>query len=124
MAMKFAVVAAFWVTAMSESASLPGGVTAAEIEVATGIAVERSGDGKIVAPGMLASHYAPEAAIRLDARRVEPGEALLKSADPAIELVQASQAIARCAGSGRGPRRRSGCGIMRILRRLAPGRLG
>ena len=55
----------------------PGGITAAEIEAATGIAVERSGDGKIVAPGMLASHYAPEAAIRLDALRVEPGEALL-----------------------------------------------
>ena len=55
----------------------PGGITAAEIEAATGITVERSGDSKIVAPGMLASHYAPEAAIRLDARRVEPGEALL-----------------------------------------------
>jgi len=30
-----------------------------------------------IAPGMLASHYAPNAAIRLDATTVEPGEALL-----------------------------------------------
>jgi len=30
-----------------------------------------------MAPGTLASHYAPRARLRLDARRVEPGEALL-----------------------------------------------
>jgi L-threonylcarbamoyladenylate synthase len=31
----------------------------------------------VVAPGQLASHYAPRARLRLDAERVEPGEALL-----------------------------------------------
>src|SRR4029453_12399247 len=30
-----------------------------------------------LAPGMLASHYAPRARLRLDAREVRPGEALL-----------------------------------------------
>jgi L-threonylcarbamoyladenylate synthase len=30
-----------------------------------------------LAPGLLASHYAPRARLRLEARRVEPGEALL-----------------------------------------------
>ncbi|MFZ0422137.1 MAG: Sua5 family C-terminal domain-containing protein, partial [Xanthobacteraceae bacterium] len=30
-----------------------------------------------LAPGMLASHYAPKARLRLNAERVEPGEALL-----------------------------------------------
>jgi L-threonylcarbamoyladenylate synthase len=34
-------------------------------------------DDAPLAPGMLASHYAPRARLRLDADRVEPGEALL-----------------------------------------------
>ncbi|WP_245427330.1 L-threonylcarbamoyladenylate synthase [Pleomorphomonas carboxyditropha] len=58
----------------------PGGLAREEIEAATGIAVVRSeGDPSAapVAPGMLASHYAPRARVRLDARRVEPREALL-----------------------------------------------
>ncbi len=33
--------------------------------------------GAPVAPGMLMSHYAPAALLRLDAREVRPGEALL-----------------------------------------------
>lgn len=58
----------------------PGGLAREEIEAAVGIAVVRSeGDPSTapVAPGMLASHYAPHARVRLDVRRVEPGEALL-----------------------------------------------
>ena len=38
-----------------------------------GIAVEDTP----LAPGMLASHYAPRTRLRLEAERVEPGEALL-----------------------------------------------
>ena len=34
-------------------------------------------DDAPLAPGMLASHYAPRTPLRLDAQRVEPGEALL-----------------------------------------------
>jgi L-threonylcarbamoyladenylate synthase len=63
----------------------PGGVPRAEIERALGhslaeaaedaLAVE---DGAVpMAPGQLASHYAPRAALRLDATRVHRGEALL-----------------------------------------------
>jgi L-threonylcarbamoyladenylate synthase len=37
---------------------------------------QRDGDAPL-APGMLASHYAPRARLRLDARDVRPGEALL-----------------------------------------------
>jgi L-threonylcarbamoyladenylate synthase len=55
----------------------PGGVTADEIEAAIGQPVIRSGPAGIVAPGMLASHYAPRAAVRMDATEVRPGEALL-----------------------------------------------
>lgn len=56
----------------------PGGVTAAELEAAAGMSVERPEQrGKVEAPGMLSSHYAPNAALRLDAQSVGAGEALL-----------------------------------------------
>jgi L-threonylcarbamoyladenylate synthase len=56
----------------------PGGVTAEEVEKLLGEPLERPGsDAAVAAPGMLASHYAPRAHLRLDAETVEPGEALL-----------------------------------------------
>lgn len=55
----------------------PGGVTTREIEDALGMPVLRGGASGVEAPGMLASHYAPAAAMRLDAREVGAGEALL-----------------------------------------------
>lgn len=54
----------------------PGGVPAGEIERVAGLPLQRPG-GPVVAPGMLASHYAPAAGLRLAARAVAPGEALL-----------------------------------------------
>ena len=61
----------------------PGGIPREAIERALGrkvdeapIAVEGDGEAPL-APGMLASHYAPRAALRLDADAVRPGEALL-----------------------------------------------
>jgi L-threonylcarbamoyladenylate synthase len=55
----------------------PGGVPAEEIETVLGLALERASGGGIEAPGMLESHYAPKAALRLNVDRVLPGEALL-----------------------------------------------
>jgi L-threonylcarbamoyladenylate synthase len=55
----------------------PGGVPAEEIENVLGFALEREVGGAIEAPGMLESHYAPRAALRLNVDRVLPGEALL-----------------------------------------------
>lgn len=55
----------------------PGGVTAGDIEAALGVKTLRGGVKGVEAPGMLASHYAPDAAMRLDAAEVRPGEALL-----------------------------------------------
>ena len=52
-----------------------GGVPAEEIEALIG-PLARPG-GAITAPGQLASHYAPTAAMRLDAREARPGERLL-----------------------------------------------
>jgi L-threonylcarbamoyladenylate synthase len=55
----------------------PGGVAAEDIERAIGIKLLRGGAGGIQAPGMMASHYAPGAAVRLNADKVGEGEALL-----------------------------------------------
>jgi L-threonylcarbamoyladenylate synthase len=61
----------------------PGGVPRGEIERVLGRALlqppdERISDsGQPLAPGMLASHYAPRTPVRLNAERIEAGEALL-----------------------------------------------
>jgi L-threonylcarbamoyladenylate synthase len=55
-----------------------GALPRAEIERAIGRPMAEATEGSTVAaPGMLASHYAPNAALRLNARAAEPGEALL-----------------------------------------------
>ncbi|ACK49419.1 Sua5/YciO/YrdC/YwlC family protein [Methylocella silvestris BL2] len=54
----------------------PGGLSRAVIEEALGLALPaREASSEIVAPGALASHYAPRALVRLDAEKLEPGEA-------------------------------------------------
>ncbi len=57
----------------------PGGVPRDAIEAALGEKLARpQGDNAAPAsPGMLASHYAPRARLRLDAREAKPGEVLL-----------------------------------------------
>ncbi|MER9138029.1 L-threonylcarbamoyladenylate synthase [Mesorhizobium sp. M0047] len=55
----------------------PGGIAAEEIEAAVGMELLRGGATDIEAPGMLGSHYAPGAAMRLNAGTVGAGEALL-----------------------------------------------
>jgi L-threonylcarbamoyladenylate synthase len=54
----------------------PGGLPAEAIEDCLGAPLRPPGDA-IAAPGMLASHYAPEAALRLGATEARPGEVLL-----------------------------------------------
>lgn len=61
----------------------PGGITRAELARVLGalpiraaMEAARAGD-RPVGPGLLATHYAPRARVRLAARRVEPGEAVL-----------------------------------------------
>ena len=55
----------------------PGGIPEAEVAAALGRPLARGGGGRIDSPGQMASHYAPEAALRLNARDRKPGEALL-----------------------------------------------
>jgi len=61
----------------------PGGLSRERIEAVLGAPLARppveadSDDSQPLAPGMLASHYAPRATVRLHARDIAPGEALL-----------------------------------------------
>ncbi len=71
------------VACLGEPALLrPGGVPREDIERALGRPLAEPPPGLAVedaplAPGMLASHYAPRTRLRLDAQGIEPGEALL-----------------------------------------------
>jgi L-threonylcarbamoyladenylate synthase len=51
-------------------------VPRADIEAVIG-PLDLAGGGKVQAPGMLESHYAPDARLRLNAESARPGEALL-----------------------------------------------
>ncbi|MGJ4900992.1 L-threonylcarbamoyladenylate synthase [Bradyrhizobium sp. HKCCYLS2058] len=75
----------------------PGGVPSEAIEAVLGRALARPAadtetSEQPLAPGMLASHYAPHAHVRLDASDVAPGEALL--AFGPVTLPGASEAAA------------------------------
>ncbi len=73
----------------------PGGLSAAEIEAVTGVPLLRGSNASAnapEAPGMLVSHYAPVAAVRLVADRVFPGEALLAFGPQAPEGAEMARA--------------------------------
>ncbi|MGI3901162.1 MAG: L-threonylcarbamoyladenylate synthase [Janthinobacterium lividum] len=54
----------------------PGGVTREAIEAVLGrVLLDPASDSPTIAPGMLRSHYAPRAAVRLDVAALRPGEA-------------------------------------------------
>ena len=84
----------------------PGGLPRAEIERVLGRALkqppaEAEGDGgQPLAPGMLASHYAPRARVRLNAQRLEPGEALLAFGLGAISGIDAAATVMNLSESG------------------------
>jgi len=78
----------------------PGGVTVEEIEAFLGEPVARISGGAIQAPGMLASHYAPAAAVRLDAREVMQGEALLAFGPRRIAGAERAVAVLNLSSSG------------------------
>ena len=79
----------------------PGGVTAEEIEAVAGRPVLRpEANAGIEAPGMLASHYAPDAPLRMNASRVESGEGLLAFGPNRIEGASQAAAIVNLSPAG------------------------
>jgi L-threonylcarbamoyladenylate synthase len=77
----------------------PGGIAAEDIEAAAGVKLARGGGG-VQAPGMLASHYAPGAAVRVDAAMLQPGEALLAFGPTRIEGAEQAVAVLNLSPSG------------------------
>lgn len=63
----------------------PGGLDVAEIERVLGVGVERSDHAEAIeAPGMLASHYAPDARVRMNVDTVRDGEVFVNFGNQAV----------------------------------------
>ncbi|WP_163269173.1 L-threonylcarbamoyladenylate synthase [Chelativorans alearense] len=77
----------------------PGGVAAEEIERVAGMPLSRGAKG-IEAPGMLASHYAPHARMRLSVAEVMPGEALLAFGPARAKGAEAAAQVLNLSPSG------------------------
>lgn len=76
----------------------PGGLAREAIEAVLGHTLVRRKVSKdeadeLVAPGMMSSHYAPSVPVRLDARDVRPGEALLTFAGARPPGSEAANAV-------------------------------
>jgi L-threonylcarbamoyladenylate synthase len=84
----------------------PGGLPRGEIERLLGRALLQPPDdagsdsAQPLAPGMLASHYAPRAAVRLNACRLEAGEALLAFGPDAVPGADAATAVLNLSACG------------------------
>jgi L-threonylcarbamoyladenylate synthase len=84
----------------------PGGLPRGEIERVLGRALLAPPDeagtdtAQPLAPGMLASHYAPRAMVRLNACRVEAGEALLAFGPDAMPGADAATAVMNLSARG------------------------
>ena len=84
----------------------PGGLPRADIERVLGRALKQlpadaeSDSGQPLAPGMLASHYAPSTRVRLGAIRLEPGEALLAFGSDAVSGIDAAAAVMNLSARG------------------------
>ena len=95
----------------------PGGLTAEDVEAATGRPVVTGSAGPAIeAPGMLASHYAPNASVRLGAHHVEPSEALLAFGPKRAAGWQ--QAVEICNLSARGDLREAAANLYAFLQQL------
>ena len=84
----------------------PGGLPRADIERVLGRALKQpaadaeSDSAQPLAPGMLASHYAPRTRVRLGAIQIEPGEALLAFGSDAVSGIDAAAAVMNLSARG------------------------
>ncbi|WP_208440357.1 L-threonylcarbamoyladenylate synthase [Bartonella raoultii] len=79
----------------------PGGLAVQKIEEVAGRSLKRIDQrAAIEAPGMLKSHYAPNAAIRLNVNKVESGEALLAFGKKRIMGVEHAVSVLNLSESG------------------------
>jgi L-threonylcarbamoyladenylate synthase len=78
----------------------PGGLAAAEIEAVAGIALERGRSAGLEAPGMMSSHYAPGAKVRLNVTELAPGEALLAFGPDRAKGAEGAHAVRNLSSKG------------------------
>ena len=80
----------------------PGGVPREAIEALIGMKLEGGAEAgaKPLAPGMLASHYAPRAQVRLNATSIRPGEAALLFGAQAPEGAGTAHAVLNLSKNG------------------------
>lgn len=80
----------------------PGGVPREAIEELLGQRLENGSEGgnSPLAPGMLASHYAPRAQVRLNATRIEAGEAALLFGSQILPGSETAKAVLNLSGNG------------------------
>lgn len=79
----------------------PGGLASSDIEKALGFALQRVDQrAAIEAPGMMQSHYAPDAFLRLNALSVEKDEALLAFGKSRIEKAERALTILNLSETG------------------------
>jgi L-threonylcarbamoyladenylate synthase len=84
----------------------PGGLPRGEIERVLGRPLAQpphdpeGASRQPLAPGMLASHYAPRTKVRLDAETIAPGEALLAFGSNAVAGVDAASAVMNLSAQG------------------------
>ncbi|MGE6741052.1 L-threonylcarbamoyladenylate synthase [Allorhizobium pseudoryzae] len=80
----------------------PGGIAAEDIERVAERAIERQASPAptIEAPGMLASHYAPNASVRLNATAVRPGEVLIRFGGLPVSGADVASAVFDLSASG------------------------
>ena len=94
----------------------PGGVPAGEIEAVAGRPVSRERGAALEAPGMMRSHYAPRAAVRLDANEVAAGEALLAFGPHRAAYAERAAAVLNLSEAG--DLREAAAGLFAALQRL------
>jgi L-threonylcarbamoyladenylate synthase len=80
----------------------PGGLAVEDIERVTGQTVirQKASDGAIVAPGMLVSHYAPHAPMRININHVNDGDVLVTFGKRLIAGQEKAEAIFDLSPSG------------------------
>ncbi len=98
----------------------PGGLARTEIEAVLGGRLAElprdDATAQPLAPGMLASHYAPRSPVRLNATTIEPGEALLAFGSSAVAGVDKAAAVLNL--SRRGDLVEAAANLFRHLREL------
>lgn len=94
----------------------PGGVAAEEIEAVAGVRLERGAPAGVEAPGMLSSHYAPVAKVRLNVVEVAAGDALLAFGPKRVKGAEGARTVRNL--SPKGDLREAAANLFSMLQEL------